>query len=365
MMNLRKTLIILSFSIITGVIIFSACTSDEDLPVIYPSNDELVTYYIPASSAPVIDGQIDDIWKVASKTQLISNDTSDYNPSGKLLLADMIALSDSNNLYILISWQDSARNTRFLDWEYRNGWNRTINDRDDNLAIFFQPNNNSMGNSLSALAEPNCVSMCHDSSIMFNNTEFPVDGWYWRGGVTNPIRYAIDLNIVDTLDTDSLFYGMDAEINPGYIFNRPDTGLYPLYWKSEIVIDTSIVDITIDTATNIPDTTFSYMIDNGEFLFFNDASEYVSMPSEVVIDSAFVPSYVVYDNASGSRWEVEAEGLYDVGSKRWTVEFKRPLNTGNPDDMVFTIGGEININIAINNNAKIGHFGFDPILLKF
>lgn len=373
-MDFRKLSIFVSLALFTGVAIFLACSSTDEPPVIFPSSDEVVVSYISSTQTPpTIDGKIDEgIWDAAELAQLISVDTSEYNPNGNIALLNVLALSDSTNLYIAVSWKDETRDVRYRQWiwdsvkyndpeHYPNPWRYSVNFREDNIAFFFDPDPNGTGLSPSTSEPgPNCAVMCHESDfVMYNEYDTPVDGWYWRAGVTNPIMHALDLDFVDSLETDSRFLGVDAEENSGYILNvMGDYGnaLYPLYWHK---VDTTIVG---------NDT--SYTIYDEESLFPSDTVAFQSDDFTLAalheqVDSAFVPSYVLLNDASGSRWDVEAAGFYSQDDGRWTVEFKRALDTGNPDDIVFQIGNEYGLVVAIGNNNKQHTVGYDPVLLKF
>jgi hypothetical protein len=133
----------------------------------------------------------------------------------------------------------------------------------------------------------------------------------------------------------------------------PDTTDY-------IVVDTIYGDDDeIDTI--ITDTI--YIWDHGDYLLSVDTVSFTLNPSASLVDTVFVPSYVLFEDRSGSRWDVEAKGKYSQG--RWTVEFKRRMNTTHGDDVQFTIGDEIGIVIAVGDDVKQPHYGFAPILLKF
>jgi hypothetical protein len=387
-MDLKKIAFIIPFAIFAAFSIFMACSSDEEPPVVFPPTDQLQVYYISSADADdiVIDGELDEgIWQAATQSQLTAYDTSDYNPRAKIFLVKMSALCDSTYVYFSASWQDESETIRYREWKWDNqsvpAWRQDVNIREDNFAIFFEPNTGGTSLGLNEIG-PNCLAMCHeDEKIMVNESGVSVDGWYWRSGLMNPLSSATDLYVVDSLDTDSLFNGLDTETMQGYLrnFEPVDTvnGI-PIYWSVNpdirSVIDSIIEDIDstmhIDTNATI-DTTYEVdtiweevtltIIDHGDYLLAADTAV-VDMAS-VDADSIFVPSYVIFEDRSGSRWDVEAKGTYFEG--RWTVEFKRRMDTDNPDDVQFIIGDEIGMVIAVGDNSKDPHYGFEPILLKF
>jgi len=390
-MSLKKIAFIIPFAIFAAITIFMACSSDEEPPVVFPPTDQVQVYYISSADADdiVIDGQMDEgIWQAATQSQLTAYDTSDYNPKAKIFLVKMTALCDSTYVYFSATWQDDTETIRYRQWKWDNksvpAWRQDHYVREDNLAIFFETNTGGASLGLNEIG-PDCLSMCHAVSekdtIMINETGLPVDGWYWRSGLMNPLALATDMYIVDTLDTDSLFYGLDDETSQGYLrnFEPVDTvnGI-PIYWsvnpETRTVIDSIIEDIDstmhIDTSDQV-DTTYDVdttweevtltIVDHGEYLLADDTTA-VDMGS-VDADSIFIPSYVIFEDRSGSRWDVIAKGAYFDGY--WTVEFKRRMDTDNPDDVQFIIGDEIGMVISVGNDFKNPHYGFEPILLKF
>lgn len=346
-MKFRKP-VVFSLLLFAAVSFVMSCSSVDEPPVEYLENIEVA--YITPSQAPVVDGVLEPIWQAASVTQMLSDQGSDYNPSNQLGLVNVSAMSDSTYVYISASWKDESRNVRFLQliWNNQFGWNRPNVGKEDNISFFFTEE----GGSTTA-SDPNCFAMCHtETLVMVNETGAPVDGWYWRASLTNPLTRAMDLWFADSLDADTSFLGVDAEVNPGFAYNAVDSAFIPLFRNS------------FDTVINIivgEDTT--RLFDNGEYLMDTDTVAFTFPPVE--LDSVLVPSFILYSNPTGSCWDVQAKGDWDEVSGRWTVEFKRLLNTGNADDIEFVIGEQIRIVVAIGNNTKHAHTGFDPVILEF
>lgn len=71
-------------------------------------------------------------------------------------------------------------------------------------------------------------------------------------------------------------------------------------------------------------------------------------PREFVSD--FVAAYNQV-KPSGSRADVEAKGFHHDG-KHWTLEFKRKLNTGTDDDVVFREHRDLPLTIAMWNDSR-------------
>ena len=75
-----------------------------------------------------------------------------------------------------------------------------------------------------------------------------------------------------------------------------------------------------------------------------------------------IPQYPT-QKPTGSAADVEAKGEWADG--KWTVEFKRKLNTGHKDDTAFVAGKSLSFAVATyDKNEKGDHDVSKPILLK-
>ena len=66
---------------------------------------------------------------------------------------------------------------------------------------------------------------------------------------------------------------------------------------------------------------------------------------------------------TGSRGDVDAYGVWSNGS--WTVTFVRALDTGNPDDHAFIVGGVHSISLAVfdDHTTSRRHYVTFPVTL--
>lgn len=342
--------------------ILSGCGSDDEPPVSFPPQDELRVAYISSAQAPAIDGQASEaVWETAQLSQLIALEDSENNPKGRVALLELKALSDSTNFYMYARWRDEGGvDDRYRQWQWSSSggpdpWRKDLA-REDVLTVLFEgetDTSSTMG----------CNRFCHELGVgsyeFINKTGSAVDGWFWRATQTNPIGYALDLNFQDTIYADSGTLGLDQEDMSGFIVNEIENGGQAAWWNDSIKIDTIIFAVDQDTATII-DTL--YRVDIGNSLF---ASDTVAFSPQLIVDSIYIPAFVLSTSASGDRWDVQAKAVYDIASKYWTLELKRAMNTGHAEDIVFAPGSEIKANFGVGVDFMQSHIGYDPILIKF
>jgi len=100
---------------------------------------------------------------------------------------------------------------------------------------------------------------------------------------------------------------------------------------------------------------FSHPIDEGTPCYTK-----IEIPEKKVKD--VMPQYPT-QKPSGSAADVEAKGTWADG--KWTVEFKRKLNTGHKDDTTFVVGKSLSFAVATFDKSEKGdHDVSKPILLK-
>jgi hypothetical protein len=368
MKDMKSILLFSAICLLAAGLFLISCGSDDELPVEFPPSDEIRVSYISSAQAPVIDGSADAVWENAQLSQLIALEDSENNPKGRVELLEIKALSDSNNIYVYARWRDEGgKDDRYRQWLWSKAggfdpWRKDLA-REDVFNVLFEMDNN-------VTTDMSCARFCHEIGVNnyeFNNQEgAQIDGWYWRANQTNPIGHALDLYFEDSISADSGTYGLDPEDVTGFVVNEIPSGDEPAWWDSTYTIDTIIVSIEEDTTTDpiSYDTTFRYRVDLGSYLLADDTTDY-QQPIGVIIDSIYVPAFVLSTDAAGDRWDVEARAVYEPDSKYWVLELKRAMNTGNPNDIVFTIGSEIVAHFAVSVDFMQSHIGFDPVVIKF
>jgi hypothetical protein len=102
--------------------------------------------------------------------------------------------------------------------------------------------------------------------------------------------------------------------------------------------------------------------DDPRFLFAKNA---VPIPPDSAWTSGTrIPGYVIA-HPDGSRGDLSAKGRWEAGF--WTVEFRRKLVTGQPDDVNFTdLNRTYLFAVAVSDNASGAEHSFSGLLrLRF
>jgi len=237
--------------------------------------------------------------------------------------ATLQAAYDTKNVYFLLSWQDptGTESIHKKAWDYKAGtWKQRKEDED---RAYFVWNINA--------SDWETAEICTYAHIDDPNwpadietkmgTNFPqdrVDVWHWKATRSNPVGYAEDKYWVDATGATVLSY----EGGQVRRTRLPDRG-------------TGFAASNKDTDTGLP--TYMHRDDPGANVSVLLVSEAVPFdPNAGWKEGDTIPGYVLRGGTGGIA-DVLASGKYVDG--RWTVEFQRQLNSGDPDDTVFQPNG--------------------------
>ncbi|NQU34885.1 MAG: hypothetical protein HQ521_16785 [Bacteroidetes bacterium] len=291
------------------------------------------------ATGPAIDGTGSDaVWAEGNDYKVNVGEGVEYANAFGVVEVTLTAVRTSTDFYLKAMWDDPS-NTESVaknEWSYDDGsWVKSGNE--DRLFFFFD-----MGQNGSEGA--NCTAMCHNSETekgMWTSVG-KVDQWHWKAARSAPIHHADDKYIDNNYTDDS---GNIVE-DGGQHGDSKNTGLYN--------------DNKLDGYPK-----YTGPLTNG-FLILpegSDADTYFTAFDLATTDTTTTyRGYWLNANADGSRADVTAYSSYDNGT--WTVEFKRALNTENDDDVVFG-SGEVEVTMAITDNAGGDHSGAAPFNIKF
>ena len=407
MIKMKSKMILATLCIIS--IAFTGCTHDdapEYGPVVDPGIGESseVLLVQQFSTAPVFDGQIDDVWDEArplinkatvtgAGDRIITlNGSSNFDTSlepsdlmdpytDEVYNYSLRGGHDGEYLYLLFEWDDDTdsqdRQSWFFNdvtgkWQQENKYANHKNDKyyEDKFGFMF-PIGNPEG-----FAAGTCTVTCHGQlaltgddltdagnkvtrHYMANEGEL-TDFWHWKRD-RHALAEACDDGFVQWEDDNGFAtangrknddgispYGNNQTFEDGatgmkgpkYVIPNKDN----YYWIAQSEIDGG----TAKEVTGIAlDGTISYAggsIDpNGDVDFSQG------------FGSKRIPSIIINPAGQGNdgRSEVRVKAVH-IGSG-WQLEIKRKLNTGDPTDVEFAIGTEIPFGLAIFNNAAIAH----------
>ena len=147
-----------------------------------------------------------------------------------------------------------------------------------------------------------------------SGNSFKADMWHWKASRSNPIGLAQDKLTIITTEKSKKAYTTTTENGKViYILRPSDSG--DDFYK------------TARYATKIKD---------------------------------IMPKYILNENVKGSIADVKAKGVWKDG--QWILELKRKMNTGNPDDVVFTKGSPVLSAISVFDHSGDEHHNISKTL---
>jgi Ethylbenzene dehydrogenase len=388
---------------------FMSCTHDDTplIPVIEvdegvgESSDVLLVKKF--STAPVFDGEIDDVWAearplinratVSSAGDRIIPLNSSSNGDVSLEPVDLMdpytgeqykyslrGGHDGEYFYLLFEWEDDTDskdrqswyfNPATQKWQGENKYANHKNDKfyEDKFSFMFGKKVN--GQYAEGFEAGTCTITCHTSlsdpqpgqktsrHYMSNAGEL-TDFWHWKR-VRNVLSQSVDDGYVQYEEDEGMasangrktdegdkMYGTNSFTDPNtdlkgpkYIIpNATDT-----YWYTDTDISNGTAKLITGVAANGVLTYEGGTINpNDDLVAYSQGFGNKRFPS-------------VYINPAGAgstnRTDTQVRAKH-IGSG-WQVEIKRKLNTGDPTDTAWEIGEEIPFALAIFNNAAIGH----------
>lgn len=287
---------------------------------------------VPPDAAPVIDGKPDPTWQKASPVRFKLSEGS----QGSVEVA-LRALRTERHVYLLVEWPDSTESLNRFHELGPGGW-KPGRGREDRLNIAW-----SIDDSVKAFAEQGCQGLCHKTQGVMR-TGAPgerIDLWYWMAQRTNPA------GVADNWVMTHEVAGVDG-VRTG---RRPD------------VVQGAPFEPNWNEAASRPRFGFKPGARPGPVLHKKEAVELPAAPRFKAGDR--LPREVV-TAPSGQRAAIEARGIWERG--RWTVELRRALSTGSPDDVQFSGAGPFLFAVSIHDDgdgADHAHTGRDVLRLRF
>ena len=400
------------FSVLTiiSVLFFVGCTHDDtpeynDIIIeegVGSSTDVLLVKRF--STAPVFDGDIDDVWSEArpllnratvtsAGDRIITlNGSSNFDISleptdlmdpftGESYNYSLRGGHDGENLYLLFEWEDDTdsqdRQSWFFNpvtskWQQENKYANHKNDKfyEDKFGFMF-PIGNPEG-----FATATCTITCHGDlaltgideedagnkvtrHYMKNEGEL-TDFWHWKRD-RHALANACDDGFVQWEDDEGFATANgrknDEGISPystSMKFTDDVTGMsgpkYVIpgrenyYWITQTEVD----DGTAKAVTAVAvDGTLTY---NGGTINPNGDPAYSQG-----FGNKRMPSIIINPGGQGNDQRSEVQVIANHIGTGWQLEIRRKLNTGDPTDVVFGFGDEIPFGLAIFNNAAIAH----------
>lgn len=392
-MNSRKLIVAFGiFAMIYMLAELAGCTHKDDITDILPVPSlELIAKKI--STPPVIDGQIDGIWEQAQRVTVIAEVPDPGNLVfngfvGNSYMVSLRAAYDNDNIYFLAEWNDLSKSLNRQPWYFdpaNQKWKQESGaptfDQfgsmtrkpfyEDKFGMLFNINN-----SVKDWKTLTCYASCHTSlssaaGLARHYTNGPnerIDMWHWKA-----VRTAINEQFDDQYQDDTFPNGRksDASVSGGYSNNVKTLnngvedvsvpkyfipGQKNYYWITQSEIDAGIAkEITAVDVSGVLTYAGGTIDPNADTEFQRAGATTGSKCIPSIYTSPFV----------GSRGDISAVGSHT--GTGWILEFKRPLNTGDPNavDVDFSSLQDQAFGVAIFDNAQIAHAIKTGITLKF
>jgi hypothetical protein len=349
----------LALAIPVLLLVFSfGCSEKSDW-----STPSVVLESVPTTIAPRIDGDaFDREWLIAPELLIAMNDEEGYRGGNFYLRMKSVYTAYPDTVYFLLQWADSTddvypdrlfylgepwkgkscRQTQELtdpaNWTVKS----SEYEKEDRFCLMFEitPVSDETG----TFAARGCQTACHGR---MTPPKGKLDVWYWMRARTDPVFRC------DDMVADSVSLRGDSGQGT-WRTNRRDGTFVPFYIAQRTNGDLSPAKFVYDYGIygqvfNPCDTT-----NPASLLPWNDERD---------PEPDYVPAYVV-KYPTGSRGDVKAKGEWDEG--RWSVEMRRAMRTGQPDeDVAFYPGRSYNFTVAVMNGSKTIHSGSVPLILKF
>jgi len=407
---MQKYFIYLMAFVFMGMVSLSSCSKDdttEDTPPVDPGQSTTELLAKKFSSAPIMDGSIDDMWGTAQKlvgTTEVPNlpARNTYLNSDGEGFEELLGLFEPYNgekydftlragytdtdVYFLMEWDDEADSKDRQSWYFDDedsrwkGEHKYANDEADKFYedkfSFLFPIGEVTGFSTST-----CYATCHSVSEIetpkdkhtrhyLTTEDEKIDMWHWkrvRGTYAGQVDDQKMSYVEGPYTSGSNGRSGDATGSSGYSNN-----------SQELTIEGTSITVNVPKYV-IPERTNYYWISIDEI---NDetAKEITAVDEDGVLtyDGGTVnPADGGYEQGTGNKrlssvtTKEFTEGRGDISIKAvhtgsgWVCEFTRKLNTNDEDDVVFDITQELPFGLAIFNNAAIAHAIKPNLNLKF
>ena len=242
------------------------------------------------SKLPTIDGKADDDAWKTAKELVVKIDQPDEETPKKTI--SIKAVHDGNEICFLLVWADPDKNDQHSPfiWKDPAGYEPDEEKVEDACTLAFE------------------LEGKFDSD-MKAGIESKWDVWEWGAARTNPSGYALDRTHV---------YSRQAPAPPIKARRLTDRSGGQIYFSHPIDAGTPCY-----TKIEVPEKKTTPIV--------------LQYPSQ---------------KPTGSAADVQAKGEWANG--KWTVEFKRKLNTGNKDDTAFVVGKSCGMAVATFDKAEKG-----------
>ncbi|MFA5867267.1 MAG: ethylbenzene dehydrogenase-related protein [Actinomycetota bacterium] len=307
---------------------------------------------------PVIDGIADDrVWRKAPELTV---------PTAGGPAVTMRAVYDDTYFYFSATWTDQTNDSVDEVWNY-DGQTWTKGTIDDALAFFWN-----IDDSIPGFTKEGCRAVCHqrtDGTAAMEIVGPAGAGRKWSGVNQKGDIWDISLGISNVRGSvnDYVF-----SIDPAFL-KFPNSVPPRIFRRHDYFTERAPMDLNYATDPADGKKKPKYMLKPGLTV---DTTPYPFIDQVEKIEDYGVfkagdrQPYIIFfpftAKWGGSRDDISGKGVWRDG--RWTVEFKRSLDTGQTDDIQFKVKkGEIRyyvFDVAVFDRTITDHKYFGPISLE-
>ncbi|MDP6086527.1 MAG: ethylbenzene dehydrogenase-related protein [Nitrospinota bacterium] len=220
-----------------------------------------------------------------------------------------------SRIYFWVRWKDKDQSLNRL-YRFSGGQWKKVKGNEDRFAMLFD-----MTGNLPDFRRNGCSASCHNGEYMATKSpDQRADVWHWKAQRTNPMGYADDQLLTDIVK--------ENHETTGRVSDKKSAGSYSNNFDKKL----GRPMLTARSGVAGP-----VLAKKDAVQFTGGAKEGMVLPREVLA------------RPQGSRGDIDAGGVWKKG--QWTLELRRKLHTGHPDDVQFNPGKRYFFGIAVFNNG--------------
>jgi len=265
-----------------------------------------------------------DFWSKAPVLEVQTRPTERGGSDG--LVIRLQAVHDGEFIAIRAEWPDPTESIWKKAWTFDGTTFTKSGDDEDRFLLAFPIQNNA------EFASKGCAAACHSSAdnrdewwMGSDDAAVTYDNWHWKAARNLGAGYMDDKWWTiqsDPTDVESGQRG-DTRESGGETSNVNAAGTGPMYMAAE-----------------------------GPGATFILAGQAVELDTSALSAGDVIPGYLL-ERPVGSRGDISATGVWQDG--HWVLVMRRLLDTGNDDDVAFTVRRRVPFGLAVVDNGG----GFD------
>ncbi len=325
--------------------------------------DTLVAPY--TKTAPVMDGEIDEIWKTMPSVDVPTN--RGINSPGGEVTVSVRMTHDDDNLYALFEWPDSTRSAKHLPLKKTEaGWVVVQNEYykqdedihyEDKFAVMLGRDPKIAGGGTSHYGSKPLKGKpgpLGGRGLHYTTDGSIVDVWHWKSVRTGSA-------LMNQIDDN--YFGPPLEVNPkkkrytgGYAQDPSTGGGYKMNWVKFSTDTVTPLRLPKDPSmiASMQTTNFDPTVSDDQALLLDmaDTVEY-SQALDTYPIGTIMPSVLIKGERQGDRGDVTAASQWDDGW--WRLEVSRKLDTQSKYDLAINYDDPTYMWLAVFDHTQTRH----------